>query len=271
MTNHSAHIGFIGGGKMASAFITSILHQAICPAKHISVSTKTVESRQHLQDTLHILAQRTNKDLMTACDTIFLAIKPQELKTVLAEIAEYVQPHHLFISLVTGVSGPDIQKALKKDVPVVCVASNTPASIGEGTQAIVWDERCSHTQKAWVLRLCSAVGHSVEISADKYNAVMALAGSGPAFVFWLMQAFIKAGTTLGLDETEATQLTIQTFVGASKLAQHSDRNLSERIQDVSSPGGITIEGLKVLNHSDIAKVITDTIHTTHARAVELSK
>lgn len=269
MTNHSHKIGFIGGGKMARAFISGLLSKNICPPQHLMVHTKTAASQNHLHHEFHVLAARTNSDVVDSSDTIVLAIKPQELTAVLKEIADSITSDHLIISLVTGATVAAIKTALGKDVPVARVASNTPARIGMAAQTVSFDPLCTNAQRQWVLRMCAAVGLTLEVPETDCNAAMALAGSGPAFVFWMMEAFIKAGKSVGLSESVARQLTLQTFTGASVLAQKNSQTLADLIHEVSSPGGITIAGLNHLNSSDCDSIIVETVAAALARAKEL--
>lgn len=269
MTNHSHKIGFIGGGKMATALISGLLGKNICPPQHIAVHSKTDATQKKLHHDFHVLATRTNADVVDASDTIVLAIKPQEVIGVLKEIADRITSEHLIISLVTGTTIAAIKTALGKDVPVARVASNTPARIGMAAQAVAFDPLCTNAQKQWVKRLCDAVGTTIEIPEDLCNATMALAGSGPAFVFWLMEAFIKAGKTIGIPEDIAKQLTLQTFVGAGILAQKNSKTLPDLINEVTSPGGITIAGLNHLNSSDCDIILAETVAAALSRAKEL--
>ncbi len=269
MTNHSHKIGFIGGGKMATAFISGLVAKNICPPQHLMVHDRHDATQRQLHHDFHILAARTNADVIDSSDTIVLAIKPQDYAEVLKELADRITTDHMIISLVTGASIAQIKTLLGKDVPVVRIISNTPARIGMAAQAVAFDPLCTNTQKQWALRLCNAVGTTIEIPEEQCNAAMSLAGSGPAFVFWLMESFIKAGKSLGLSESVAKQLTLQTFVGASTLAQKNSKTLPDLIGEVTSPGGITIAGLNHLNSSDCDTAITETVATALARAKEL--
>lgn len=269
MTNHSHKIGFIGGGKMATAFISGILAKNVCPPQHIIVHDKHDVTQRKLHQDHHILAARTNADVVDSSDTIVLAIKPQDCAEVLKELADRITTDHMIVSLVTGVSIAKIKTLLGKDVPVVRIVSNTPARIGMAAQVVAFDPICSNAYKQWALRLCNSVGTTIEIPEEQCNAAMSLAGSGPAFIFWFMEAFIKAGKSVGLSETVAKQLTLQTFVGASALAQKNSMTLPDLIADVTSPGGITIAGLNHLNSSDCDTTITETVAAALARAKEL--
>lgn len=271
MTNHSHKIGFIGGGKMATAFISGLLAKNICPPQHVMVHTKTDASQRRLHHDFHVLATRSNSDVVDGSDTLVLAVKPQEVAPVLKEIANSVTSNHLIVSLATGIPIAAIKQALKKDVPLARVCSNTAARVGMAAQAVTFDPICSNAQRQWVLRLCNAVGLTFELSESDCNAAMVLGGSGPAFVFWLMESFIKAGQSLGLSESLARQLTVQTFAGASALVQHNSKTLPDLIHEISSPGGITVAGLTHLNSSDCDDIIVETFKTALARASELGK
>lgn len=270
MTNHSHKIGFIGGGKMATAFISGLLAKNICPPQHILVHDSHDATQRKLHNDHHVLAARTNADVVDSSDTIVLAIKPQDYASALKEMADHITTDHLIVSLVTGASIAKIKTLLGKDVPVVRIVSNTPARIGMAAQAVAFDPLCSNAQKQWALRLCNSVGTTIEIPEAQCNAAMSLAGSGPAFVFWLMESFIKAGIAIGLSEEISKQLTLQTFTGASTLAQKNAHTLSDLIHDVSSPGGITIAGLTHLNSSDCDDAITETVQAALKRAEELA-
>lgn len=270
MTNHSHKIGFIGGGKMATAFISGLLARNICPPQHIMVHDTHDAAQRKLHHDHRILAARTNADVVDSSDTIVLAIKPQDYAAALQEMRDRVTTDHIIVSLVTGATIAKIKTLLGKDVPVVRIISNTPAQIGMAAQAVAFDPLCSNAQKQWALRLCNAVGTTVEIPEEQCNAAMSLAGSGPAFVFWLMESFIKAGKNLGLSESVAKQLVLQTFQGASQLAAKGPHSLSDLIQDVSSPGGITIAGLTHLNSSDCDDAIVETLQAAVKRAEELA-
>lgn len=270
MTNHTHKIGFIGGGKMATAFISGLLDKNICPPQHIIVHDTHDATQNKLHHDHQVLAARTNADVADSSDTIVLAIKPQDYAAALTEMRDRITTDHLIISLVTGASIAKIKTLLGKDVPVVRIVSNTPARIGMAAQAVAFDPLCSNAQKQWALRLCNSVGTTIEIPEEQCNAAMSLAGSGPAFVFWLMESFIKAGKQLGLSDQVSKQLITQTFLGASKLAAKGPHSLSDLIQDVSSPGGITIAGLTHLNGSDCDDAIVETVQAALKRAEELA-
>lgn len=262
-------ISFIGAGKMAEAILQGLLAKKLFEPKNILLSDISTQRLTDLAKQYQIKTTSSNLQAIQHSDLILLAVKPQSITAVLEELHAVATPKQLIMSIAAGTSLQTINPsgALK-----ACrVMPNTPALIGQAASAIAFGSTFSSSEKDSVISIFSAIGSVIEVEEKEINAVTGLSGSGPAFVFNLMQSFIAAGKSLGLSEEIAKQLTYQTFLGSASLAQSSTLSLETLIDQVTSPNGTTASGRKVLENSDVQEVLIKTITQAKVRADELSK
>jgi len=193
------------------------------------------------------------------------------MNTVLEEIKGGVTKDHIVISIAAGIKIATMQSFLGKDVPVIRVMPNTPALIQRGVSFAAAGEAVTPAHMNIALEIIKATGIAFIVDEVMMDAVTAVSGSGPGFVFKLMESFIEATEKQGFDKDTAKKMVVQTFLGASMLAESSDLSLSELRRMVTSPGGTTEAGLKFLDTNKVDQLIDGTIETAKDRSIELGK
>lgn len=259
-------IGFIGGGNMAEALIKGMTSQGM---RAIIVSEPREERRKYLEQSYGIKTTHLNKEVASSCSIIILAIKPQNMATVLDEITDIVKEDKTVVSIVAGITLSYLQSRLRTK-RLVRVMPNTPAIVQEGMSVISLCECFSDKEMATVREIFMSVG-KVLILPEKYmNAVTALSGSGPAFIALFIEAMIEAGVTTGLSGDNSAELAIQTLIGTAKLLETGMP--PDRLREmVTSPGGTTAAGLKVFEEKKMMDLVKDALRAAIRRAEELGR
>lgn len=262
-------LAVIGAGKMAEAIIQGLLKKKVYLPNEIVATDISAERLQYMAKTYGVNTSSNNLTPLREAQTILLAVKPQTIRGVLDELWAVGNTNQIIISITAGTTistiDPDQTRKIARVMP------NTPALIGEAAIAVALRGKFTESEHQSVLTLLNSIGCVVEVAETDLNAVTGLSGSGPAFVFYLIQSFINAGEKLGLSEATTTKLTYQTFIGSAKLALESGTTLTELINNVTSPNGTTWAGRQILENSDVQKVIEDTILRAKERADELSQ
>ena len=264
-------IGFIGAGNMAEAFIHGLLDAGICLASDVCVSDIRRERLEDVNNLFAVDVTETNSGCVDRGEIIVLAVKPQNIAGLLEELSSLSFEGKLVLSIVAGVTTTLIEAALKGDVAVIRVMPNTPALIGEGIS--VW-ARGRHVKSEDIIRtelILRALGRELEVEEELMNAATALSGSGPAYVFYLLEAMVIAGEEMGFSYKQALSMAMQTVIGAARLTEKSGNSPQELRRRVTSPGGTTASAIKVLETSKVKKTIVDAIKAACKRAGELSE
>jgi pyrroline-5-carboxylate reductase len=266
-------IGFVGGGNMAEALIKGITAAKLYSPENVFVSDIRPERLELLANKYGITTDENNAGLAEKVQTLVLSIKPQNMADALESIKNTIGSETLVISIAAGIKVEKIGAALG-DMAIVRVMPNTPALIGEGASALYANERAkSMLDKA--VSIFSSAGKAVIVDdEDLIDAVTAVSGSGPAYYFLLMEEMVKAGIKLGLPETVAKDLVLQTAKGAGLLATEADKkgeSPAELRRKVTSPGGTTEAALKVFADGKISELISTAITRARDRGRELSK
>lgn len=261
-------IGFIGVGVMGSSLIKSLLVSSI-NSEQICISDKSSEKAAEISSTYQVKVKSIT-EIGQDCDVIFLAVKPQDLDTVLSELSQSLKKETLLISIAAGKTTKFIESKLANTNPVVRVMPNTPAQIGKGVSAISPGASATNDHLSLTKDLLSASGLVVEVAEENQDAVTALSGSGPAYFFNFIEAMIKAGVNLGLTEEIATQLAIGTITGSAAMLQESGINAATLRKNVTSPNGTTAAALKVFSDSNLEKIVADAMVAAKKRAQELA-
>jgi pyrroline-5-carboxylate reductase len=267
-------IGFIGGGNMAEALIKGIVQSSSRQSRdkvqsEILVSEPREDRRKYLEHTYKIKTTPNNKELASSCNMIILAIKPQNMASVLDEIADFITDEKTVVSIAAGITFSYLQSRLKTK-KLIRVMPNTPAIIQEGMSVMSLCECISDKDIMRVRDIFMSIGR-VLILPEKYmNAVTALSGSGPAFIALFVEVMIEAGVKMGLSKDNASELAIQTLLGTAKLL---DGGMPpERLREmVTSPGGTTAAGLKVFEEKEFKNIVTDALQAALKRAEELGQ
>ncbi len=264
-------LGFIGAGNMASALIKGLIKSGIYKKEHLLAADQSDASLKKAGEEFGIRCCASNLKLASDSAVILLAVKPQNMRDVLEEIKGQIRKDHLIISIAAGIPLKMIREILGTDLPMIRVMPNTPALIQEGASALAPGPFAGEKDMALARRIFSAVGIVVEVEEAMMDAVTALSGSGPGYVFRIMECMVEAGTNVGLEPDVALKLVIQTFLGAARLAGESEHSLPDLRKMVTSPGGTTAAGLGVFEGSDLKGIIEKAVDAACRRSLELGK
>ena len=268
-------LGFIGGGNMAEALIKGLVSTSFFDSKNIFVSEPSKSKCSTLQKIYKIKIIRDNRELGKKCDIIMLAVKPQILKEVLCDIRSVVSSDKLVISIAAGVPIFIIDSVLrgesKKKFSVVRTMPNTPSLVQEGVTAISSGKYVSKADLKITHQIFEAVGLTVNVEEKQLDAVTGLSGSGPAYIFMLIESLSDAGVKMGLSREVANTLTIQTVLGSAKLARESGKHPGELKDMVTSPAGTTITGLHALEEGGLRTTIMNAVEDATLRSRDLGE
>lgn len=260
-------VAFIGGGNIAEALVKGLLAAGVRP-DHISVSDPTETRRDLLESRYKIATHRDNGDAIRDAETVVLAVKPAVTATVCREIRERVGRKRI-VSVAAGVTSVSLLTELAGDTRLVRVMPNTPALVGAGMSAICAAGKATEEDLDAVRRMLESVGRVLVVPESLMDAVTGLSGSGPAYVFLVIEALADGGVRAGLPRADALQLAAQTVFGAAKLVLESGRHPGELKDMVTSPGGTTIEGLARLEQGGLRSLMIDAVTAAARRSREL--
>ncbi|OOZ41935.1 pyrroline-5-carboxylate reductase [Solemya pervernicosa gill symbiont] len=265
-------VGFIGGGNMARSLIGGLIADGFDPDQ-IWVADPDPGQRETIRANYPIHSSDNNLDVIEAADVILLSVKPQLLKTVCEGLSEAVQRRKpLLISIAAGVREGDIDRWLGGSTALVRTMPNTPALVQSGATALHANAAVSSGQRDQAESIMRAVGLTLWVEDEaQMDAVTALSGSGPAYLFLVMEAMEAAGIELGLSQKNAQLLTLQTAFGAAKMALESSDDAATLRERVTSPGGTTEQALKSLEQAELRKAFKDALSAARHRATELAE
>jgi pyrroline-5-carboxylate reductase len=261
------HIAFIGGGNMASAIVNGLLQQRH-PPDHLMVVEPFAEARDKLKTHFGIDAHEAPGPFLEAADVVVWAIKPQSFKEAALQ-SRYPTRGALHLSVAAGIPSASIARWLGSE-RIVRSMPNTPALIGKGITALYARGGVGADDQGTVERIVRATGELLWVDAEeKLDAVTAISGSGPAYVFYFMEAMTAAGADMGLTREQAYQLTLATFTGAAELARSSNEPPEILRQRVTSKGGTTHAAISTMDEFDIKPRFARALHAAQQRAKEL--
>jgi len=264
-------LGVIGVGNMGGALVRGIVRAGALAAERIVVSDAQSARGAALAQELGVRQAQTNPELAGASEYVLLAVKPGVMRAVTEEIAEALSPDQTVVSVAAGVPLARVQAWLGKARPaLVRVMPNTPALVGAGVFAVaapgVAAERVEKLE-----RLLAAAGAVVEVEEGMMDAVTGLSGSGPAFVFVMIQALADGGVAAGLPRAMALRLAVETVAGAAKMVRETGEHPEALKDAVASPGGTTIAGLAELERAGFRAAVASAVKAAAKRAKELSE
>jgi pyrroline-5-carboxylate reductase len=264
-------IAFIGGGNMARSLIGGLIADGF-DSQGIAVADIDNNRLQALAKRFNIKTFDNAEAAARTADTVVLAVKPQVLKTVAQEIASVVQSQKpLVISIAAGIGSAEIARWLGGGAAIVRAMPNTPALVQCAASGLFANSQVSQKQRENAETILRATGLTVWMeSEEQINAVTALSGSGPAYFFRIMESLEAAGQELGLSQQAAHLLTLQTALGAAKLAMESSEPIASLRQSVTSPGGTTEQGLRVMQEHDIDALFKAVLQAAYDRAKQLA-
>lgn len=273
-TQQQPTVSFIGGGNMAEAILGG-LRSSGHPGSLLRYSEPLDERRKYMQGKYPDLVSATdNAAAVKGADVVILAVKPQVLRSVIQTLAPSFEPTTLIISIAAGITTDDMQRWLSGiSLPIVRCMPNTPALIGEGAMGLYATHTVTQEQRALAESIMHAVAKQVSWVNKEclIDTVTGISGSGPAYFFLIMEAMQNAGIAAGLTPEDAKALTLQTCVGAARMAQESEDDLATLRRKVTSPKGTTEAAIKSLEANQIRKVMEDAVFSAENRGRQLAE
>ncbi len=262
-------IGFIGAGRMATAMVRGMLAKEVCRPEDIICTSALDNTAERLAGETGVAFSLDLKDLMPATSVLVLAIKPQQLAQLPGEIAADTEGK-LIISILAGKTLATLRERFPQARNIVRVMPNTPGQIGAGVSAFAAQGPLSGEDSELVRAILGSLGEWVELPEPQIDAVTGLSGSGPAYVFEFIAALRDGGTAAGLEPDVAARLALETVLGAARLVKETGEK-PETLRDlVTSPGGTTLAGLKVMEEGRFRDLLRDTVLAARKRSEELS-
>lgn len=270
MTEHLT-IAFVGAGNMAGALIRGLIGTKTIPSTHIIAADPDQARLDLLESDLAIRVTQSNNAAVKGANVVMLATKPQVFGQVLSGLSSSLQPGTLVISIAAGISTRIIERMLPDGTHVVRTMPNTPALVGAGATAVAAGAHATDQDLALAQRLFESVGIVVQVPESQIDAVTGVSGSGPAYVFAMIEALRDAGAGEGLPEATALQLAAQTVFGAACLLIERGEAPEALRQEVTSPGGTTLAGLQALDAQGFRDAVLGAVQAATRRSAELGK
>lgn len=265
-------IGFIGSGNMASVLIKGILKAGLVDERAIFASDVDPEKLDNLNNEYGInTVFKDNKKIVEECDIVVLAVKPQIMSRILSDINEGLDSGKLVISIAAGISTEYIDNLTTNDLRIIRAMPNTPALIMEGATAICPGENVSEDDLKLAREIFSAVGIVVVVDESQMDAVTGLSGSGPAYIFMMIEALSDAGVKMGLSRNVSMKLAAQTVMGAAKLQIETGMHPGRLKDMVTSPGGTAIAGIHTLEQGAMRTTLINAVENATLKSKELGK
>lgn len=259
-------IGFIGAGNMGEAYISSLSD------KDISFYEIEEERREYIEKNYNAKPYTNIEELVKNVDYIILAIKPQIFSTILNVLSKLDLEDKIIVSIAAGVTIAKIEKTLKKEeIKIVRVMPNTPALIKKGVSGVSFNNEILPEEKEFIIEILKTTGNVIEIPEKQMDILTAISGSGPAYVFLLINALADGGVKLGMSKKIAMELAIDTFIGSAELIKQTGKHPEVLKDMVTSPGGTTAAGLFALEKNGVRKSLIETVEATYNKAKELGK
>lgn len=261
-------VAIIGAGVMGETLLSGLLRAGHDPADLV-VAEKRPDRAEELRERYHV---EVVADLVEAAqsETVVLVVKPQDMSDVLTEIAPSMRPGQLVISLAAGITTAFIEQHLDEGVAVVRVMPNTPALVDEGMAAISPGTHCDPGHLDLAEKLLASTGRVLRVPEKQQDAVTAISGSGPAYLFFVVESMIEAGVHLGLPRSTATDLVVQTVVGSAKLLRETGDHPTVLRERVTSPGGTTAAAIRKLEDHKVRAAFITAMEAARDRSSELA-
>ena len=276
-------VGFIGAGNMGEAMINGLIKSGLCKPHQIWASDVRAARLRQLRETYQINTTEDNTDVFQQVDTVVLAVKPQHMDEVLDGLSkgfpQTVTGVKLIISICAGfpirkIEGhlyPPLDQNAKGLLPIVRVMPNTPALVLAGMAGMSGNRYAGETDLRQARTIMEAIGKVIEFEEKDLDAVTALSGSGPAYIFYVIESLVEAGARLGLRPSRALSLTLETMKGAVKLLEETGESATSLRDKVTSRGGTTEAALNVMNRHKVKEHLVDAIQAAAQRSKELSE
>ena len=265
-------VGIFGAGSIAEATLDGILSQAIMPPEDIYVTNKQNDDKlQLLRERYKVNTTRDYKEILSKCRYLIIAVKPVDVYELLISLQKFVTTNHIIITLAAGISTKFIETVLDKKVQVIRAMPNTACKVRESATAITLGSYATKEAQDFAEEIFSSIGKVSVVEETMMDAVTGLSGSGPAYVYLLMEAMVEAGVKVGLPRRLSEELTVQTVYGAAKMVIETGESPKKLRKQVTTPGGTTMAGIKVLEKADFTDLLIKAVENAAGRSKEMMK
>lgn len=265
-------IAFIGAGAMAEAVVSGLVSKNYVKSNMVYVTNKENEERlNHFQNKYHVMTTTDKETALKDAKIVFIATKPYDIEKALIDVRPYINHQQLFISVVAGISTDQIQKMLQIDAPIIRSMPNTSASIGYSATAIAKGKFATNDHINIAEEIFSSIGKTVEVKEEEMHIVTAISGSGPAYIYYLVEAMQEVAVEEGLAPEVAEVLINQTIIGAGNMLENTSESVSTLRENVTSPNGTTQAGLETLKAHQFQEAIKSCVKSAKQRSIELGK
>ncbi|HEY3514791.1 MAG TPA: pyrroline-5-carboxylate reductase [Kribbella sp.] len=264
----SAKVAVLGAGVMGETLLSGLIRAGRRP-EDLLITERRPERAAELRERYGVDVV-SNLEAAKRADTLVLVVKPQDMPDLLAEIAPAVEPTQTVVSLAAGISTTFVESRLPDGVAVVRVMPNTPALVDEGMAAISRGAHCDERHLELAESLLAATGRVVRVPEKQQDAVTAISGSGPAYIFFVVESMIEAGVHMGLPRNTATELVVQTVVGSAKLLRETGEHPTVLRERVTSPGGTTAAAVRELEDHKVRAAFLSAIEAARNRSRDLA-
>jgi pyrroline-5-carboxylate reductase len=261
-------VAVLGAGVMGETLLSGLL-RAGRPASNVVITERRAERAGELAAKYGVKVV-DNVEAVATSDTIVLVVKPQDIAALLTEIHDHLRPGALVVSIAAGITTAFVEQHLPGGVAVVRVMPNTPALVDQGMAAISPGSHCDADHLARAEALLSATGKVLQVAEHHQDAVTAISGSGPAYIFYVVEAMIEAGVLLGLPRSTSTELVVQTLFGAATMLKETGTHPTVLREQVSSPAGTTMAALRQLDDHKVRAAFLTAMEAARNRSRELS-
>ncbi|GAA4877643.1 pyrroline-5-carboxylate reductase [Serinicoccus chungangensis] len=261
-------IALLGAGVMGSTLAAALIRSGHDPDD--LVLSDRVTARAEQVATQHGTRHDAPAAAAAAADVVVLAVKPQDMAALVAEIRDHVRPDALVVSIAAGITTEFLERRLPEGTSVVRVMPNTPALVDQGMSAMSPGRHCTEEQVERARTLMGHVGRVVVLDEGHQDAVTAISGSGPSYIFYVVEAMIEAGVLLGLPRDTSTELVVQTLYGAATMIRETGTHPTVLREQVSSPGGTSVAALRALEDHKVRAAFLTAMEAAARRSHELS-
>ncbi|WGV59222.1 pyrroline-5-carboxylate reductase [Brevibacillus brevis] len=263
-------IGFLGAGSIVEAMLSGIGKKGLLPSERISVTNRNnMERLEQLANDYGVTVTQDKFDVVRSSDILILAIKPKDAAEALLDLRGVVRSDQLIISVIAGVSTSLIGEWLGAECPIIRTMPNTSSAVGLSATGLCANPFVQKEHGELATKLFEAIGTVYEVAEEELDIITGLSGSGPAYIYYLVEAMMGAGAKAGLDREMARQLTLQTVIGAAHMLLDTREEPSILRQKVTSPGGTTQAGLEVLEAYQFQEAVTAAILRAAERSREM--
>lgn len=258
-------IGFVGAGKMGGAILKAIIDKGVILSENVFVYEPNEEVRMELVKNYGIKTVSSNSELASSVNMLVLATKPYLIDKVLKEVRSSLKSDVLILSIAAGITISHIENIVDSENPVVRAIPNTPVLVGEGMTALARGKAVSDEQMNFVKNMFSATGKCIVADENLINIITAVSSSGPAFMYSIIDALAEGGVKYGLTKQMALELVSQTAIGSAKMILESGKHPMQLRDEVTTPGGCTVEGNVTLEKHGVQYALVETIENTYKK------